>query len=73
MKTMREIKRDSARWDTLMNSKRIRILGTAGIGSKDYQHFGVEIWSELGDYDDKNEKDYGVKVFETYVDTIIGD
>lgn len=71
MKTMAEIKRDSARWDALMRSARIRILGTAGLGELPYQHFGMEIWSSYGIYDDIAEKSYGVKVFETYADTII--
>ncbi len=67
-----EIKRDAKRWNALINSGRIRILGTAGIGNPEYQHFGMEIWSEYGlDYKNKEEQKYGVETLEAYTDTII--
>lgn len=38
---------DAARWNALLNSGRLRLLGTAGFsGEDDYRHFGMEFWSK---------------------------
>jgi len=67
----KSLERDAKRWRTLLASKRIRILGTAGIGSKEYQHFGVEFYSFFSEK--VAEGNYGKWVITNYVDTIIGD
>lgn len=63
---------DAKRWRALINSQRIRILGSSGLGNDDYQHFGVELWDKYPERDGLKEKnEYGKKVFTKYVDTII--
>lgn len=63
---------DAKRWRALLNSQRLRILGSSGLGSDDYQHFGVELWSKYPECDGLKEKnDHGKEVFTKYVDTII--
>ncbi len=63
---------DAKRWRALMNSGRIRILGSSGLGNDDYQHFGVELWDKYPDRDGlKAQNEYGKEVFTKYVDTII--
>jgi hypothetical protein len=40
---------DAARWRALLNSPRIRMLGSAGLNKPEpnnYAHFGMEIWSK---------------------------
>ena len=63
---------DAERWRALLNSKRIRVLGTAGIGSSDYQHFGMEVWSDFTDEGDTDLVSYGKETLTKYVDAIIG-
>jgi hypothetical protein len=58
-------------WDGLLSSGRIRILGTAGMGSPEgeYRHFGMEIWSSYGkkgEYDFDKDNEYGKAVLEKY-------
>jgi hypothetical protein len=38
---------DAARWQSLLSSPRIRVIGTSGFDkpAEDYRHFGVEFWS----------------------------
>lgn len=66
-----EVIRDAKRWDALLNSGRIRIIGSGGLGTE-HQHFGVELWDS---YDKKYGADLeqaeGKQVLEKYVDTII--
>jgi hypothetical protein len=43
--------RDADRWRALLNSPRIRMLGSAGLNRPEpnnYAHFGMEIWSRYG-------------------------
>ena len=74
-----EIIEKAKKWDALVNSSRIRILGSAKLGETKYQHFGVELF-HFADIDtnplikdkfDPKETEYGKEVFEKYVDGII--
>ena len=38
-----QLEQDAKRWRALMSSQRIRIIGSAGLGSPEYQHVGLEI------------------------------
>ncbi len=62
------IKRKAKMWDALMNSGRIRLLGSSGLGSKDYQHMGIDIWST---YPDQPDNTPAKEALVTYVETII--
>lgn len=61
------IELDAKRWNALVSSGRIRILGTGGLGEK-HQHFGMEIWDL---YPAQMDNEYGKKVLTEYADTII--
>lgn len=69
---VQELRKDAERWRALLDSQRIRVLGSAGLGSKDYQHFGAEFWSTFPDVPE-GESDYGKHVLTTYVDSITSD
>lgn len=67
-----KIIKDAQRWRTLLESERIRIHSTVGLGSKEYQYFGVDFFSTFKqDREVSNETEYGQKVLTEYVDTII--
>lgn len=43
--------RDAERWRALLNSARIRMIGSAGLNQPEpnnYAHFGMEIWTRYG-------------------------
>lgn len=43
--------RDAARWRAMLDSQRIRMIGSAGIirpEANNYAHFGMEIWTKYG-------------------------
>lgn len=41
------ILRDAARWQALFKpGGRVRVLGTAKLGQRGYQHIGLELWTE---------------------------
>ena len=69
-----QIGRDAERWQAIINSPYIRILGNAGIGDKEYQHFGMEIWS-AHNYGDAvvPETEKARELISTYADTIRAD
>ncbi len=61
---------DAKRWRALLSSQRIRIMGSAGIGSSKYQHVGLEIWSAFLDAP-PDESEHGQTVLTEYADMII--
>lgn len=79
-KEMEELRVKAAKWDALMNCERIRILGSAGLGT-DRQHFGMEIWSKYQvqechgeDAQERLDKSNitGQEVLNKFTDTIVG-
>jgi hypothetical protein len=64
---LNEIESDAKKWRALINSKRIRILGSGGLG-KDNQHFGMEIWDN---YNDTIDNSNGINTLNIFVETII--
>jgi hypothetical protein len=68
-----EMERDAARWQALLSSARIRVIGTTGFD--DYRprrdtplHFGMEVWS---DFPRPQYPEYGAKVLTEYADELI--
>jgi hypothetical protein len=65
----------AARWDALLSSARIRILGAAGFdGASDYRHFGMEIWTKYGkrgQFELAEGNAYGRKILTEYADAIL--
>jgi hypothetical protein len=62
----------AARWNALLASDRIRVLGTAGFGEHttadpDYRHFGMEVWS----IHPCKDSEYGREVLTKYADSVI--
>lgn len=57
------------KWDALINSDLIRILGSGGLG-ENHQHFGMEIWDVHPPQEHYN-SEFGRDVLNTYVETII--
>ena len=46
-----DVERDASRWRALLDSERIRMIGSAGIANPqadNYAHFGMEIWTTYG-------------------------
>jgi hypothetical protein len=65
------------RWDALINSARIRALGSAGLNSElspngqpwnNYAHLGVELWTK---HDEFTEDSFGKAWLEKYADIAI--
>ena len=68
------VERKAELFDAMMNQERIRVIGWAQLGNKNYQHIGMEWWTTHLDVDpalqktvDQN-KQVLVKYLETFAD-----
>lgn len=77
---------DAARWRALMKCRRLRVIGSAGFGSKvvgagpeadprDYRHMGVEFWTVYPEREEEKEIQAMNEIARTYLkaltDTVI--
>lgn len=67
---IKDLQQDALRWRALMSCQRIRVLGSAGLGSTEYQHMGLELWTKHMDVDQERHL-ASVKDLEIFVDTIV--
>lgn len=72
-----QTEKDAARWRALINSPRLRIMGTAGFDKEGkpaasmdsgYMHFGLEVWSR---HSDETTNGYARAVLTNYADARI--